>query len=92
MRDRLVRAVICIGVLFIPVRIYSNELFTLGRDAADGENARAHVDDRDQPGLAVLAPLKLALFVALFIAMPYTCFIRRGPLLRPAGTSMRSAS
>ena len=29
LRDRLLRAVICIGVVFLPCAIYSNQLFTL---------------------------------------------------------------
>jgi sec-independent protein translocase protein TatC len=74
LRDRLLRAVITVGVLFVPCAIYSNELFTL--------IARPLIDKMPQGTSMIattlvapfMAPLKLSLFVALFLAMPYVLY------------------
>jgi sec-independent protein translocase protein TatC len=74
LRDRLLRAVIAVGVVFIPCAIYGNELFTL---------IATPLIERMPNGASMiatslvspfLAPLKLAFFVALFIAMPYVLY------------------
>ena len=74
LRDRLLRAIIAIAVLFIPCALYSNELFTLvampliqKMPAGTSMIATSLVSP-------FIAPLKLSLFVALFIAMPYVLF------------------
>lgn len=74
LRDRLLRAVIAVGVIFIPCALYSNELFTLvampliqKMPAGTSMIATSLVSP-------FIAPLKLALFVALFIAMPYVLY------------------
>lgn len=74
LRDRLLRAVITVGVIFIPCALYSNELFTLvamplieKMPAGTSMIATSLVSP-------FIAPLKLSLFVALFIAMPYVLY------------------
>jgi sec-independent protein translocase protein TatC len=74
LRDRLMRAVIAIGVLFVPCAFFSKELFTLialplMRKMPQGTSMIA-----TSVVAPVLAPLKLALFVALFLAMPYVLY------------------
>jgi sec-independent protein translocase protein TatC len=74
LRDRLLRAVIAIGIAFAPCAYYSNELFTL--------IARPLMDKMPKGTSMIatslispfMAPLKLSLFVALFIAMPYVLY------------------
>ena len=74
LRDRLLRAVLAIGVIFIPCAIFSDELFTL---------IAMPLMERMPTGTSMIAtsvvspfmaPLKLSLFVALFIAMPYVLY------------------
>ncbi|HEY0939041.1 MAG TPA: twin-arginine translocase subunit TatC [Steroidobacter sp.] len=74
LRDRLLRAVIAVAIVFVPCAIYSNELFTL---------VATPLIERMPSGTSMIAtslvspfltPLKLALFVALFLAMPYVLY------------------
>jgi sec-independent protein translocase protein TatC len=74
LRDRLLRAVICIGVLFVPCAIYSNELFTLVATPLMEKMPKGTSMIATSLVSPFLAPLKLALFVALFAAMPYVLF------------------
>jgi len=74
LRQRLMRAVIAVAVLFVPCAIYSNELFTM--------IALPLLDKMPQGASMIatsvvapfMAPLKLALFLALFLAMPIVLY------------------
>jgi sec-independent protein translocase protein TatC len=74
LRDRLMRAVICVGVIFIPCAIYSNELFTLVATPLMQKMPAGTSMIATSLISPFLAPLKLALFVALFISMPYVLY------------------
>jgi sec-independent protein translocase protein TatC len=74
LRDRLMRAVICIGVFFIPCAIYANELFTLVATPLIEKMPKGTSMIATSLVSPFLAPLKLSLFVALFIAMPYVLY------------------
>ncbi|HEX6572143.1 MAG TPA: twin-arginine translocase subunit TatC, partial [Steroidobacteraceae bacterium] len=71
LRDRLLRAVIAIAVCFVPLAFFQNELFTL--------IARPLIEKLPEGTSLIatsvvspfMAPLKLSLICALFIAMPY---------------------
>lgn len=74
LRNRLLRAVIAVGVLFIPCAIFSDQLFTL---------VALPLMEKMPAGTSMIAtsliapfmaPLKLALFVALFLAMPFVLY------------------
>lgn len=74
LRDRLLRAVIAIFVCFLPCAIFSDDLFTLiamplmeKMPAGTSMIATSVVSP-------FMAPLKLSLFVALFLAMPYVLY------------------
>jgi sec-independent protein translocase protein TatC len=74
LRDRLMRAMIAIAVLFVPCAFFSKQLFTLIalpllQKMPEGTSMIA-----TNVVAPVLAPLKLALFVALFAAMPYVLY------------------
>jgi sec-independent protein translocase protein TatC len=74
LRQRLLRAVIAVFLCFIPCAIFSDKLFTLValpliKKMPEGTSMIA--TSLISP---FMAPLKLALFVALFIAMPYVLF------------------
>lgn len=74
LRDRLLRAVIAIGVIFLPCALYSNELFTLVANPLIAKMPKGTSMIATSVVAPFMAPLKLALFVALFLAMPYVLF------------------
>ena len=74
LRQRLLKAVTAVFLAFIPCAIFSDKLFTL---------VALPLIEKMPEGTSMIAtslispfmaPLKLALFVALFIAMPYVLF------------------
>jgi sec-independent protein translocase protein TatC len=74
LRDRLVRAVIAIGIVFVPLAFFSNELFTL---IAEPLISKLPADTSMIATSLIspfMAPLKLAMMTSLFMAMPYVLF------------------
>ena len=74
LRDRLLRALIAIFIVFVPLVFFSNDLFTLV--------ARPLIEKLPE-GTSLIAtsvvapfmtPLKLALIAAIFVAMPYVLY------------------
>jgi sec-independent protein translocase protein TatC len=74
LRDRLLRALIAIAIVFVPLVFFSNDLFTLV--------ARPLIEKLPE-GTSLIAtsvvapfmtPLKLALIAAIFVAMPYVLY------------------
>jgi sec-independent protein translocase protein TatC len=74
LRDRLLRALIAVFIVFLPLVFFSNELFTLV--------ARPLIEKLPE-GTSLIAtsvvapfmtPLKLALIAAIFVAMPYVLY------------------
>ena len=74
LRDRLMRAVISVGVLFVPCAFFSKELFTLIALPLMNKMPQGTSMIATSVVAPVMAPLKLALFVALFAAMPYVLY------------------
>lgn len=74
LRDRLLRAVICIAIVFIPCAIYSNELFTLVATPLMQKMPAGTSMIATSLVSPFLAPLKLGLFIALFLSMPYVLY------------------
>jgi sec-independent protein translocase protein TatC len=74
LRDRLLRSVIAIAVCFVPLAFFQNELFTLV--------AKPLIDQLPEGTSLIatsvvspfMAPLKLSIMLALFIAMPYVLY------------------
>lgn len=74
LRDRLLRSVIAVAVLFIPCAYFSDELFTLiAQPLIDRMPAGASMIATGVIA-PVMTPLKLALFSAVFLAMPYVLY------------------
>jgi len=74
LRDRLLRAVLAIGIAFVPLAIFSNELFTfIARPLIDKlpEGTSLIATSVVSP---FMAPLKLALLGALFVAAPFVLY------------------
>ena len=74
LRNRLMRAMLAVLIVFIPCMIYSNELFTI--------IAQPLLDKLPKGGMLIatgvispfMTPFKLSFFVALFAAMPYVIY------------------
>jgi sec-independent protein translocase protein TatC len=74
LRDRLLRALIAVVIVFIPCAFFANDLYTF---------IAQPIISQMPPGSKIIAigvvapfmaPFKLSFFVALFIAMPYVLF------------------
>jgi sec-independent protein translocase protein TatC len=74
LRNRLIRALIVVGIVFIPCGYYSNDLFEfiskplLGKLPKDSHLIATTVTS------TFVTPFKLSFFVALFIAIPYVLY------------------
>ena len=74
LRDRLLRSVIALVVCFVPLAFFQDDLFTLvARPLIDKLPAGTSLIATSVIS-PFMAPLKLTLIVALFIAMPYVLF------------------
>jgi sec-independent protein translocase protein TatC len=75
LRDRLIRALIVVAVVFLPCAYYANVLFRFIALPLQ-DIARAHGFKIIATGVTstFVTPFKLSFFVALFIAMPYVLY------------------
>ncbi len=74
LRTRLLRAVVAVTICFVPLAFFQNEIFTLVaqpliRKLPEGTSLIA-----TSVVSPFMAPLKLSIIVALFIAMPYVLY------------------
>jgi sec-independent protein translocase protein TatC len=74
LRQRLLKTVIAVFLCFIPCAIFSDELFTIVATPLIAKMPLGTSMIATSLISPFMAPLKLALFVALFIAMPYVLF------------------
>jgi sec-independent protein translocase protein TatC len=74
LRQRLLKAVIAVFLCFIPCAIFSDWLFTVVAEPLIDKMPEGTSMIATSVISPVMAPLKLALFVAAFIAMPYVLF------------------
>lgn len=74
LRNRLLRAVIAIGVLFVPCATFSERLFELVARPLIQKLPAGSSMIATSPMATFMAPLKLAVFVALFGAMPVVLY------------------
>ena len=74
LRDRLLRAVIAVAVLFVPCAIYSDRLFTLVAQPLISKMPEGTSMIATSLVSPFMAPLKLALLTALFLAMPVVLY------------------
>ncbi|MGH8185212.1 MAG: twin-arginine translocase subunit TatC [Steroidobacteraceae bacterium] len=74
LRDRLLHAVISVAILFVPCAIFADELFTLIATPLIDKMPQGTSMIATSVVAPFMAPLKLALFVALFLAMPYILY------------------
>jgi sec-independent protein translocase protein TatC len=74
LRQRLLKAVIAIGIAFVPCAIYANDLFTLVAMPLIEKMPQGASMIATSLVAPFMAPFKLALFVALFAVMPYVLY------------------
>ena len=74
LRQRLLKAVVAVSVVFIPCAIYANDLFTLVATPLLEKMPQGAQMIATSLVAPFMAPFKLALFVALFAAMPYVLY------------------
>ncbi len=74
LRDRLLRAVIAVLVIFLPCAIYSQELFSLVAQPLLAKLPQGAQMVSTSLTAPVMAPLKLAVLIALFFGMPYVLY------------------
>jgi sec-independent protein translocase protein TatC len=74
LRDRLLRSVIAIAVLFVPCAMYSDRLFTLIAQPLIDQMPKGTSMIATGVVSPFMTPLKLAVFAAVFLAMPYILY------------------
>jgi sec-independent protein translocase protein TatC len=74
LRNRLLRAVITVAVLFVPCAIFSDRLFTLVAEPLISKMPAGTSMIATSLVSPFMAPLKLALLTALFLAMPVVLY------------------
>ncbi len=74
LRDRLLRAVIAIFIMFIPCAFFSDELFTFVALPLIEKMPQGTSMIATSVVAPFMAPLKLALLAGLFLAMPYVLY------------------
>lgn len=74
LRDRLLRTVIAVAVLFVPCAVFSDRLFTVVATPLIEKMPQGTSMIATSVVSPFMAPLKLALFFALFLAMPYVLY------------------
>jgi sec-independent protein translocase protein TatC len=74
LRDRLIRAIVAVALMFLPCMYYSNQIFTFVATPLEQKlpkNAQLIATTVMSP---FLTPFKLSLFVAVFLAMPFIIY------------------
>src|SRR5687768_2106709 len=74
LRDRLVKAVAGVAILFVPAAIYRNKLFSLLIEPLMKVLPEGASPIATKVMSPFLAPIKLAFFTALFAAMPWVLY------------------
>ncbi len=74
LRDRLIRALVAVGIVFVPCAFYANPLFTLASQPLIQRLPKGTTLIATSVAAPFTTPFKLSFFVALFIAMPYVLY------------------
>jgi sec-independent protein translocase protein TatC len=74
LRERLMRVVIAVVILFVPCAIFQDRLFTLVAMPLLEKMPQGTSMIATSPVAPVMVPLKLALMAAVFLAMPYVLY------------------
>jgi len=74
LRDRLIRALIVVGIVFVPCGYYANEIFTYISDPLRSKLPKGTQLIATSVMSPFVTPFKLSFFVAVFIAIPYVLY------------------
>ncbi|HEX4268933.1 MAG TPA: twin-arginine translocase subunit TatC, partial [Steroidobacteraceae bacterium] len=74
LRDRLIRALVVVGIVFVPCAFYANPLFTLASQPLISRLPKGTTLIATSVSAPFTTPFKLSFFVALFIAMPFVLY------------------
>ena len=74
LRQRLLKAVVAVLIVFIPLAFFSNQLFTLVAMPLIEKLPEGTSIIATSPVAPFMTPLKLSLVLALFVAMPYVLY------------------
>src|SRR5262245_6973149 len=74
LRNRLLKAVIAVVVMFVPCAWYQSQLFTLIAQPLIEKLPKGASFIALNPISPFMAPLKLAFFTAIFAAMPFVLY------------------
>ncbi len=74
LRDRLIRALIAVGIAFLPCAYYQNDIFTFVATPLIDKLPKGATLIATSVMSPFTAPFKLSFFVALFIAIPYVLY------------------
>lgn len=74
LRQRLMKAVLAVAIAFVPCAMFANDLFTLVAMPLIAKMPQGASMIATSLVSPFMAPFKLALFVALFAAMPYVLY------------------
>jgi sec-independent protein translocase protein TatC len=74
LRDRLIRALIVVGIVFVPCGYFANDIFTFVSEPLLQKLPKGGTLIATSVMSPFVAPFKLSFFVAIFIAMPYILY------------------
>lgn len=74
LRARLLRSVLCVGLVFLALCGFANELYTLVATPALGHMGGAGTMIATEVASAFFAPLKLTFYISVYLAMPYILY------------------
>jgi len=74
LRDRLIRALVAVGIVFVPCAFYANSLFTLASQPLLQRLPKGTTLIATSVAAPFTTPFKLSFFVALFVAMPFVLY------------------
>ncbi|MGH8302746.1 MAG: twin-arginine translocase subunit TatC, partial [Steroidobacteraceae bacterium] len=74
LRDRLIRALMAVGIVFVPCAFYANPLFTFASQPLIQRLPKGTTLIATSVAAPFTTHFKLSFFVALFVAMPYVLY------------------
>lgn len=74
LRDRLIRAIVAVGIAFLPCMYYSNQIFTFMSTPLREKLPRGTQLIATTVMSPFMTPFKLSLFTAVFLAMPFVIY------------------
>ena len=91
LRDRLIRAIVAVALVFLPCMFYSNQIFTFVATPLREKLPKGTQLIATQVMSPFTTPFKLSLFAAIFLRNAGRSSTRSGRLSRPVCTGTRNA-